>query len=143
MSNTKKKASKTQSALDKFLKEKQETLKKADIKKILIMNIPYIITGYFVDKLSWLYRQADADLVAYKISHVVMNFTDAFTNPLPSIHPIDLFIGAVAGLILKGVISYIYPMLYRFGIIEVPEKTAEKMRLKGGLTNRIRDGKKL
>ena len=30
-------------------------------------------------------------------------------------------------------ISYIYPMLYRFGIIEVPEKTAEKMRLKGGL----------
>lgn len=29
-------------------------------------------------------------------------------------------------------ISYIYPMLYRFGIIEVPEKTAEKMQLKGG-----------
>lgn len=28
-------------------------------------------------------------------------------------------------------IYYIYPMLYRFGIIEVPEKTAEKMQLKG------------
>ena len=27
-------------------------------------------------------------------------------------------------------ISYIYPMLFRFGIIEVPEKTAEKMQLK-------------
>ncbi|MDT3844124.1 MAG: hypothetical protein LIV11_06080 [Bacillota bacterium] len=27
---------------------------------------------------------------------------------------------------IRGV-SYIYPMLYRFGIIEVPEKTAEKM----------------
>ena len=106
MSNTKKKASKTPPALDKFLKEKKEAFKKADIKKILIMNIPYIITGYLFDKMSWLYRQADADLVAYKISHVAMNFTDAFTNPLPSIHPIDLFIGAVAGLILKGVIVY-------------------------------------
>lgn len=29
-------------------------------------------------------------------------------------------------------ISYIYPMLYRFGLIEVPKETAEKMRLKGG-----------
>lgn len=27
-------------------------------------------------------------------------------------------------------ISYIYPMLYRFGIIEVPEKIAKKMMLK-------------
>lgn len=27
-------------------------------------------------------------------------------------------------------ISYIYPMLYRFGIIEVPENVAKKMALK-------------
>ncbi len=33
-------------------------------------------------------------------------------------------------------ISYIYPMLHRFGIIEVSEKTAEKMQLKGGNNNR-------
>ena len=33
-------------------------------------------------------------------------------------------------------ISYIYPMLYRFGLIEVPEKTAEKMGLKGGAGKR-------
>ena len=28
-------------------------------------------------------------------------------------------------------ISYIYPMLYRFGVIEAPEKNAIKMQLKG------------
>ena len=33
-------------------------------------------------------------------------------------------------------ISYIYPMLYRFGIIDVPVKTAEKMQLKGGMYGR-------
>ena len=29
-------------------------------------------------------------------------------------------------------ISYIYPMLYRFGVIEVPEETAERMQIKSG-----------
>lgn len=33
-------------------------------------------------------------------------------------------------------ISYVYPMLYRFGIIEVPLLTAGKMRLKGGARKR-------
>ena len=90
----------------KVIAEKKEQIRKADIKKILIMNIPYIITGYFGDKLSWLYRQSDADLAAYKISYLVMNFGDGFRNPLPSIHPIDILIGIVAGLIMKGVVVY-------------------------------------
>lgn len=33
-------------------------------------------------------------------------------------------------------ISYIYPMLYRFGIIEVPEKIAKKMELMRAVTKR-------
>lgn len=33
-------------------------------------------------------------------------------------------------------ISYIYPILYRFGIIEVPEKTAKKMELRRPLPRR-------
>ncbi len=34
-------------------------------------------------------------------------------------------------------ISYVYPMLYRFGIIEVPSKKAEKMKLKGGNHHKV------
>ena len=34
-------------------------------------------------------------------------------------------------------ISYVYPMLYRFGIIEVPSKKAEKMKLKGGKYHKV------
>ncbi len=33
---------------------------------------------------------------------------------------------------LRGV-SYIYPLLYRFGIISVPDEAARKMQLKGGI----------
>ena len=34
-------------------------------------------------------------------------------------------------------ISYVYPMLYRFGIIDVPSKKAEKMELKGGKYHKV------
>ena len=36
---------------------------------------------------------------------------------------------------IRGV-SYIYPMLYRFGIIDVPKSISEKMRLRGGNTQK-------
>jgi len=36
---------------------------------------------------------------------------------------------------IRGV-SYIYPMLYRFGVIEVPEEAAEKMGIKRPLPNK-------
>lgn len=38
-------------------------------------------------------------------------------------------------------ISYIYPMLYRFGIIEVPEKIAKKMELRRPMPKQSRSGK--
>lgn len=34
-------------------------------------------------------------------------------------------------------ISYIYPMFYRFGIINVPDDVAEKMQLKGGIRKKV------
>ena len=97
---------KKKTGIDKLVDKMREDMKKADVKKILIMNIPFIIVGYFGDKLSWLYRQADTELAAYKISYVVMNFSEAFQNPLPSIHPIDILIGIIAGMMLKGVVVY-------------------------------------
>ena len=33
---------------------------------------------------------------------------------------------------IRGV-SYIYPLLYRFGLIDVPDEVAEKMQLRGGI----------
>lgn len=29
---------------------------KIDVKKLLILNIPYVIVWYLVDKITWLYR---------------------------------------------------------------------------------------
>ena len=87
-------------------KLKIPALKDMDIKKLLILNLPFIVIWYVVDKLSWLFRQADAELAAMKISFVVMNMGKAFESKLPSIHPIDIIAGIAGALILKAVIAY-------------------------------------
>ena len=75
---------------------------KKDIKKLIIMNLPFIAVGYLGDKIGWLFRTAPVDTVGNRIIYAVMYFGNAFKNFLPSIHPIDLMVGVGAALGLKG-----------------------------------------
>lgn len=77
---------------------------KIDVKKLLILNIPYVIVWYLVDKITWLYRHVPGDLVANKIVNVFLYFGQAFTKVLPSFHPADILVGIAGALILKGVV---------------------------------------
>ena len=87
-------------------KVKLPALKDIDIKRSLILNLPFLALWYFVDKLSWLFRQADSTLTAIRISFVFMNMGKAFESILPSFHPADIAAGIAAALILKAVIVY-------------------------------------
>ena len=77
---------------------------KIDVKKLLILNIPYVIVWYLVDKITWLYRHVPGDLAANKIVNVFLYFGQAFTKVLPSFHPADILVGIAGALILKGVV---------------------------------------
>lgn len=59
---------------------------------------------YLVDKLSWLYRIMPGEEPAEKLSEVVLHFSQAFSDPLPSFHPMDLLWGLLGTLLLKGII---------------------------------------
>lgn len=74
---------------------------KKDLKKILILNIPFLFIWYFADKISWLFRMIDAPNAGMKIYGCMKFFTAAFSNPLPSFHPIDILIGVVGAGLLK------------------------------------------
>jgi len=74
---------------------------KKDIKKLLILNLPFVFVWYFADKISWLYRMVDAPNVGMKIYGCTMYFSSAFKNLLPSFHPIDILVGVVLALVLK------------------------------------------
>ena len=79
---------------------------KVVVKKLIILNIPYVIVFYMVDKVAWLYRHVNGDLAGMRLVNTFTNFKLAFQNPLPSFHPTDILIGIAGALIMKAVVYY-------------------------------------
>ena len=74
---------------------------KPNVKKLVLLNLPYIIAFYFSDKIAMVFRIAEGRDMLARLSHGMAGFGAAFTNPLPSFHWIDLLIGVSAALLLK------------------------------------------
>ena len=77
-----------------------KAFKEADIKRLLLLNLPYLIAFYIGDKTCWLYRHIEARQTAYRIIGVFSNFSYAFKSPGLSFHVVDLLAGiSFAGLL--------------------------------------------
>ncbi len=86
------------------MSRKKKGMDKKELKKFILLNIPYFILGYIADKVAFLMRTAEGD-ASDRIAFLVTNLGDAFKNPLPSIYPIDLLIGIAAALVLRLVMK--------------------------------------
>ena len=78
----------------------------ADMKKLILLNFPYIIAIYMVEKAAWLYRHCNGDSVVDRLMVLFMNFGLAYKSVLPSFHPFDLMVGLVGAAALKAVIYF-------------------------------------
>ena len=78
----------------------------ADMKKLILLNIPYIIAFYMVEKAAWLYRHCNGDSVVDRLMVLFMNFGLAYKSVLPSFHTFDLMVGLVGAAALKAVIYF-------------------------------------
>ena len=78
----------------------------ADMKKLILLNFPYIIAFYMVEKAAWLYRHCNGDSVVDRLMVLFMNFGLAYKSILPSFHPFDLMVGLVGAAALKAVIYF-------------------------------------
>ena len=78
----------------------------ADMKKLILLNFPYIIAFYMVEKAAWLYRHCNGDTVVDRLMILFMNFGLAYKSVLPSFHPFDLMVGLVGAAALKAVIYF-------------------------------------
>jgi len=78
-------------------------MKTKNIKKLLILNIPYILIGAFATNLGEAWRLASGTNMSEKIQGMVLGggFGAAFSNPLPSLHLMDLLVGIAVGAILR------------------------------------------
>ena len=74
---------------------------KTKIKKLLILNIPYILIGLFATNLGEAWRLAEGADISAKLLGFFTTFTVALSNPLPSFHPMDLVVGIICGAGLR------------------------------------------
>lgn len=78
-------------------------MKKKNLKKLLILNIPYVVIGLVATNVGEAFRIACGTNASEKVQSVVLDgcFGTAFANPLPGLHPIDLLVGLAIGGILR------------------------------------------
>ena len=76
-------------------------MNKPDVKKLVLLNLPYVFAFYFADKIAAVFRLAPGAEFIDKLTNGFAVFGTAFANPLPSFHPVDLLIGLIAGALLK------------------------------------------
>ena len=76
-------------------------MNKPDVKKLILLNLPYVFAFYFADKIAAVFRLAPGAAFIDKLTNGFAVFDSAFANPLPSFHPVDLLIGLSAGVLLK------------------------------------------
>ena len=90
-------------AIPEMLKAKTAGM---DKKKLILMNLPYILAGYFCDKIAWLWRVSPGSNASDKMMAAMNGLNDLFSNPLPSFFPKDLLIGIAGGVALRLVVYF-------------------------------------
>ena len=70
-------------------------------KKLLILNLPYFITGLVCTNLGEAWRIAEGADMSEKLLGFLSALGAAFSNPMPSLHPLDLLIGVCCGAGLR------------------------------------------
>lgn len=87
-------------------------------KKLILLNLPYILFVYPFDKVAQAFRLTPGADLSAKLLSIGDGFTAAFSNPLPSFHLTDLAIG-IAGAVLLRLAVYLRgknAKKYRHGI---------------------------
>lgn len=79
----------------------KEKLSFVNGKKLLMMNLPYVIVFYLADKVAWLYRHCIGDSLVGKLGVLFLNFSLAFENPFPSFQIYDMGMGILGAVLVK------------------------------------------
>ena len=78
---------------------------KQEVKKLLILNLPYLLFVYLFDKIGAAVRLAPGTDASEKLLQLGTGFAAAFSSIAPSFHPADLALG-IAGAVIVRLIIY-------------------------------------
>ena len=74
---------------------------KHEVKKLLILNLPYLLFVYLFDKIGTAVRLAPGTDASEKLLQLGTGFAATFSSIAPSLHPIDLLIGIAGAVIIR------------------------------------------
>lgn len=74
---------------------------KNEIKRYLILALPYIMIGLVATNLGEAWRLANGDGFAFKVIGLMSSIPVAFANPMPSLQIFDLLVGICSGAGLR------------------------------------------
>ena len=77
---------------------------KPEIKKQIILHLPYLAFVYLFGKVGQAFRLAQGADLSAKLLHIGQGFSAAFANPLPSLHPFDLCVGVVGAVAVRLIV---------------------------------------
>ena len=72
-----------------------------NMKKLFLLNLPYLLFVYPFDKLAQAFRLAPGANLSGKLLSIGDDFTAAFSSPWLSFHPTDLLIGIAGAVVLR------------------------------------------
>ena len=72
-----------------------------NMKKMFLLNLPYLLFVYPFDKLAQAFRLAPSADLSGKLLSIGDGFTAAFSSPWLSFHPTDLLIGITGAVVLR------------------------------------------
>lgn len=88
------------------LKNLKRKIQKADKAKIARRCIPYVLFGYFGDKLGYAWRITEQPDFFDRLLGCLVNLAKAFQSFLPSLHPKDLLFGLAVGIGMRLIVYY-------------------------------------
>ncbi len=74
---------------------------KKKLKRLLLLNVPYLIVGLFATNIGEAWRLAEGADLSTKILGFFAAFPLVLSNPLPSFYPSDLLVGIACGAGMK------------------------------------------
>ena len=74
---------------------------KNELKKQIILHLPYVAAGLLATNFGEAWRLAEGANASEKTLSLISTLGVAFSNPFPSLHPLDLVIGIIVGAVLR------------------------------------------
>ena len=77
---------------------------KPELKKLLVLNLPYLLFVYLFAKCGQAYRLAAGVDASAKLLYLTGGISVAFASPLPSLHLFDLCVGVVGAVAVRLIV---------------------------------------